>query len=232
MIFWIVGWRRGRTKNNPKWKIKITSVTHRILKKVAYDHDFWCICVTWYLQVFFHVSKLWCWWIGRKKNGPKWNSPKCPSRSISQEPYIIWLSFMVHLCKMVIAPGVFFHSFKILIFWVHMGAEGQKTGWKGKKWPKMTKKYVCLNPHLRNRTSYGNDFWYTRKIMISLAFFFLILIFLVFRGGRSKRAKNDLDLTNSVYFALYLRNCGLYQDFDNMSRSFSLLFLKMHHCEY
>ena len=32
----------------------------------------------------------------------------CLSCSISQEPYIIWLSFMVHLCKMTISPVVFF----------------------------------------------------------------------------------------------------------------------------
>ena len=31
---------------------------------------------------------------------------------ISQEPYIIWLSFMVHLCKIMISPGVFFFFFQ------------------------------------------------------------------------------------------------------------------------
>ena len=52
----------------------------------------------------------------------------CPSPFISQEPYIIWLSFMVHLCKMVISPGVFFlHFFNIWIFWVFRGLnKGQK----------------------------------------------------------------------------------------------------------
>ena len=42
-----------------------------------------------------------------KKNGPKWqkNSVCC---TIPQEPYIIWLSFMVHICKMIISSGVFF----------------------------------------------------------------------------------------------------------------------------
>ena len=30
------------------------------------------------------------------------------SRCISQEPYIIWLSLMIHICKMITSPGVFF----------------------------------------------------------------------------------------------------------------------------
>ena len=58
-------------------------------------------------------------------------SPSPPSRenpelcSICQEPYIIWLSFMVQMCKIIISPGVFF-NFKILIFWVFKWLKGQK----------------------------------------------------------------------------------------------------------
>ena len=40
----------------------------------------------------------------------------CMSHFISQEPYIIWLSFMVHLCKMMISPGSFFIFSKFGIF--------------------------------------------------------------------------------------------------------------------
>ena len=32
----------------------------------------------------------------------------CLLQLISQDPYIIWLSFMVHLCKMIISSGAFF----------------------------------------------------------------------------------------------------------------------------
>ena len=46
------------------------------------------------------------------------------SRLVSQEPYIIWLSFMVEMCKMIISPGVFF-SAKILIFQVVKRLKGQ-----------------------------------------------------------------------------------------------------------
>ena len=50
----------------------------------------------------------------RAKNGAKWQ--KIISRSISQEPYIILLSFMVHMCKMIISPEafLFFQNFDIL----------------------------------------------------------------------------------------------------------------------
>ena len=50
----------------------------------------------------------------RAKNGPEWQK-FCLLHSISQVPYIIWLSFMVQMCKMIILQ-VFFFNFKILIF--------------------------------------------------------------------------------------------------------------------
>ena len=51
------------------------------------------------------------------------------SRSISQEPYIIWLSFMVHVCKMMIFPGafLFFQNFDFLGCWWGV-AERAKNG--------------------------------------------------------------------------------------------------------
>ena len=65
----------------------------------------------------------------RAKNGPKF----CLSRSISQEPYMIWLSLMVHICKIILCPWTFFIFSK---FWFSRLLEGSK----GKIWPKMTKK--------------------------------------------------------------------------------------------
>ena len=55
----------------------------------------------------------------------------CLLHSISQELYIIWLSFMVQMCK-IISPGVFF-KFKISIFWVVRGLKGQKMTQSDKK---------------------------------------------------------------------------------------------------
>ena len=37
------------------------------------------------------------------QNGKKF----CLSHSISQEPYLIWLWFMGHLCKMMVSPAIF-----------------------------------------------------------------------------------------------------------------------------
>ena len=47
------------------------------------------------------------------------------SRSISQEPYIILLSFMMQMYKMIISAGVFF-NFEILISQVVRGLKGQQ----------------------------------------------------------------------------------------------------------
>ena len=57
----------------------------------------------------------------------------CLMSLISQEPYIIWLSFMVHLCKMMIYLGFFFHFFRILILCVVRRVKGQKMAQNDKK---------------------------------------------------------------------------------------------------
>ena len=49
----------------------------------------------------------------------------CLLWSISQEPYIMWLSFMVQKCKIIISPDGFF-NFEIMIFQVVRGLKGQK----------------------------------------------------------------------------------------------------------
>ena len=72
---------------------------------------------------FFILSKFWFsrflgrgWGRGRggggSSKGQKIVHKKlCPLHLISKEPYIIWLSFMVHKCKLMISPGVFFQNF-------------------------------------------------------------------------------------------------------------------------
>ena len=119
--------------------------------------------------VFFYFFKILIFRLHRGVKGQKMvqNDKKfCLLRSISQEPYIIWLSFMVQMCKMIISPGAFF-SFKILIFWVVRRLKGQK-------WPKMTKIFVCRTLYFRNHISYDVDLWYTcmYKKIISPGIFF------------------------------------------------------------
>ena len=128
---------------------------------------------------------------------------------------------MVNICKIIISSSVFFHFFKILIFWVHSPLKGQK-------WSIMTKDSVCRTPYLRNHTSYDCDFWYAcvKWWYLQQIFSFLKSWFWGFLGG--KRAKSDLKLPISVCCTLYLRNCRSYhQDFDNdIYRCFSLYFFK------
>ena len=57
----------------------------------------------------------------------------CLSHYISQEPYIIWFSFMVHMYKMIISPCVFFIFSKFLIFWIVRGVKGQQMVQNDKK---------------------------------------------------------------------------------------------------
>ena len=49
----------------------------------------------------------------RGQKGKKYSPKLCPLHLISKEPYIIWLSFVVNKCKLMISAGFFF---KILIF--------------------------------------------------------------------------------------------------------------------
>ena len=80
--------------------------------------------------LFFHFFKISIFRVFRGIKGQKMvqNDIKLSlSCSIYQEPYIKWLSFMVHMCKMIISPGVFFQFFKILIFQVVRGVKWQKT---------------------------------------------------------------------------------------------------------
>ena len=57
--------------------------------------------------------------------GQKMFKKFCPSYLVSQELYIVWLWFLVHICKMI-SPALFFHFCKILIFFVFRRVKLQK----------------------------------------------------------------------------------------------------------
>ena len=103
---------------------------------IVYDHDFWYTCVKWwYLQVIFFFKIL----IFCVVSGVKWQKMAQNHKIfwllhfISLKPYIIWLSFMVHLCKMMMSPGVVVIFKKIVIFWLVRGVKGQNITRKDKK---------------------------------------------------------------------------------------------------
>ena len=104
-------------KNGPKWQkimsiiLYISGTIHHMI--VIYGTHVWND-ISWH---FFHFFKSLIFWVVRRVKGQKTvqnNKKFCPYCSISQEPYIMWLSFMLHMCKMIISPGSFFI---ILKFW-------------------------------------------------------------------------------------------------------------------
>ena len=65
---------------------------------------------------FSYFFKFLIFWFNRVVKGQKTvqNDKKfCVSHSMSQKPYVILLSFMLQMCKMIMSPGVF----SILKFW-------------------------------------------------------------------------------------------------------------------
>ena len=105
---------------------------------------------------FFIFSKFWFFKLLVGSKGKKW--PKMTKASVCRTLYLRNHTSYDHgdLSR------CFFHFFKILIFQVvRGGGAGGGGGGKGKKWPKMTKIFVCLTPYLRNHTSYDCGFWYT-----------------------------------------------------------------------
>ena len=78
--------------------------------------------------IFLFYFSILIFWVHRavKRQKIVQNDKKlCLLCSISQEPYIMWLLFMVQMCKMIISPSIFF-NFKILIFQVVKGLKRQK----------------------------------------------------------------------------------------------------------
>ena len=73
----------------------------------------------WYL-IFWTVRR---GEVKGQKNGPKWQHNKkfCLSHSVSQELYLIWLWFLVHIFWTIISPAIFSLFSKFCVF---MGFRG------------------------------------------------------------------------------------------------------------
>ena len=111
-----------------------------------YDHDFWYTCKMkispGVFFIFFEILIFLVFSRGHKVQKIVQNDKKfCLLHSISQESYIIWLSFMVQMCKMIIPHFFQFQNFDFL------GCQGAE---RAKKWSKMTKHFVCHAAYLRN----------------------------------------------------------------------------------
>ena len=116
LVFWAVREVKGqKIAQNEKWQLHPLHV----ISNEQYHHDSissWFLvhlCKMMISQGFFSsFSNFWFFellegWKGKKKTVQN-DKVLYPSRFISQEPYIIWLSFMVRLSKMIISLDDFF----------------------------------------------------------------------------------------------------------------------------
>ena len=134
--------------------------------------------------VFLQFFKILIFWVvsGVKQQNTVQNEKKCSlSHFIFWEPYIIWLPFILHLCKMIISLGVFFIFSKF---------------WKGQKMVQNDKKLCLL--HLISQEPYLillSFMVHMCKIIISPGIFFHFfktLIFWVVRGVKGQKTiQND-----------------------------------------
>ena len=104
--------------------------------------------VKWHISRFFLIfSKFWfsdlltnniskCYFIfskflfdgllvGKMEKMAQNDKKSCLSHSVSQKLYIIWLWFLVHMCKMFISPAIYF-IFSKFFFLGFYGVKGQK----------------------------------------------------------------------------------------------------------
>ena len=137
--------------------------------------------------------------------GKKW--PRMTKNSVVlhisgtiQHDYYLWY---IHLCKMMISPGVFFIFFKILIFWIVKGLKGQKRS-------KMTKTSVTFNisgtiHHMI--VICGTQVW-SDNISKQFFHFYKILIFWVVRRVKGQKMTQDDKKQSVVPF--YLSNHAPY----------------------
>ena len=77
------------------------------------------------------------WWGKKAKNGPKWQKIMSVIFHISGSIHHMIDFFSVHICKVMTSQDAFFI---VLKFWCSL----LSGGYKGKKWPKMTKISVSL----------------------------------------------------------------------------------------
>ena len=87
-------------------------------KSIVYDDGFCYTSIKW-------------WYRKRARNGQRWQI-MCLLQLMPQESYIIWLPFMVHLCKMIMSPWAFF-IFSKCWFSGLLGVKGQETAQNDKK---------------------------------------------------------------------------------------------------
>ena len=126
-----------RAKNGPEWQkilslmLHISGTIHHMI--VIFGTHVWNDNIS---RCCFHFFKILIFRVVRGVKRAKMVQNEkifCLSCFISQEPCIIWLSFMVHMCK-IISAGVFFSYFQNFDF---SGCYRGKRAKNGPKWQKI-----------------------------------------------------------------------------------------------
>ena len=168
--FWLFGLLRGDVKEQKMVQNEKKFCLSHSISQESYIiwFSFMILMYKWYLLEFFSFfSKFWFSGLLGQKIAQS-DKKFCLSRLISQEPYVMWSSFVVHKVWNDNISRCFFYFFKILIFWVLRRVKSQK-------WPKMTKNFVLCTLYLRNHTSCDLDLRYMClcKRIISPGFFYI-----------------------------------------------------------
>ena len=93
--------------NGKKWPKMAKSCTYR----TPYINMIRIFSVQWCHLHFFFYFKILIFQVVREVKGQKMtqiDKKFSLSHSVSQEPYLIWLWFLVHMYKMMISPAIFF----------------------------------------------------------------------------------------------------------------------------
>ena len=117
----------------------------------SYDRHLWCKYVKWYH--FYHFGQ-------KMAQNEK---IFCLSHSVPQEQYIIWLWFLVHMCKMMKTPANF-SIFQNFDFFGFLGGKRTKNELKSPI-------SVCFTLYLRNCRWYHWNFDNDMYRCFSLYFF-------------------------------------------------------------
>ena len=105
----------------------------------------------------------------------------CLSHSISQKLYLIWLWFFVHLCKMIISPGVFF----IFFFSFHfdfLGSYGGKRAKNSPNWKNIVSFALHISGIMHHIIVIHSTLVWNNDISRQFFQFFKMLIFWVVGG--------------------------------------------------
>ena len=164
LIFWVVSGVKGqKMAQNDKNSVCHTSYLRN--HTLMWNDDI-SGCLFNFFKTFCKIFSFLIFQVVRRVKGQKTtqNDEKlCFSCLISQEPYIIWSLFMVHMWIRIISPGFFYIYFKFLFLWVNIEVKGQKMSQNDKK--------LCLSYSI-SQEAYIIWLWFLVRMIFRYFFHF------------------------------------------------------------